>query len=171
MLDTKFTTLIQYFQTIAEQHIEIRHTKDFKHFFRFELDEVLSGISSKMNYPALVLEGYSYRFTDNRSDNPIKKREGAFILLAHVKDPGDYSLIHQTWDKLETIGDDIIARIRSERRKPLSPVRDFNIESVEASLIATEFGNHYGIRYTFTIDTHFSTDIDPNRWITEETEP
>lgn len=164
MKDTKFSTFVKYFERIAAEHIEIGHTPSRKKFFRFELDEVLSGLSAQINYPALILEGYSYNFIDHRSDNPVKKRNAAFILLDHVKDPGDYNAIHQVWDKLEVIGDDIIARIRFERRKPESPIRDFNIDSVEAYLLATEYGNHYGIRYTFTIDVSYNYDMDNTRW-------
>ena len=160
----KFSELVSYFENIAKQHIKIQHTTQKKHFYRFELDEVLTGISG-INYPALIMEGYRFGFSDNQSDNVQKKREGAFILLDHVKDPGDYNKIHEVWDELEAIGDDIIRRIRKDKRKPANPVAGFNIESVKASLIATEMGNHYGIRFLFEIDSKFSTDEIAGNWI------
>lgn len=161
--DVKFSALVAYFKTLAVKHKEIQHSESNKHFYRFEVDEVLSGING-INYPALILEGYRFSFQDQKSDNPVKKREGAFMLLDHVGDPGNYNLIHETWDRLEEIGDDILAKIKADKRNPASPVRDFDIESVSGQLVATEMGNHYGVRFTFSVDCRFSFDVNPEKW-------
>jgi len=162
--ETKFSALVDYFRCIAVEHRQIQHTDTLDHFYRFEVDEVLSGINN-LHYPALILEGYRFSYADQKSDNPIKKRQGAFILLDYVSDPGNYNQIHQVWDYLEEIGDDILARIKADKRNTSSPVRDFDLESVEGQLLATEMGNHYGVRFTFTIDCRFSTEINPAKWL------
>ncbi|MFZ4400923.1 MAG: hypothetical protein ACOYO1_12880 [Bacteroidales bacterium] len=159
-----FSELVTYFKNIATQHIAIQHTDTKKHFYRFELDEVLSGLNG-INYPAFILEGYKYDFIDNKSDNIQKKRQGAFILLDHVGDAGDYTKIHQVWDSLEEIGDDILAKIKADRRVPGNPVVNFDISEVSANLIATEMGNHYGIRFLFTIDSKFEGVVKPEKWL------
>lgn len=164
MQSHRFGAYIAYFERLAAEHKLIKHRPGEKHFFRFEFDEVLSGLPYKINYPALILEGYSFEFVDNLSDNPVKKRNSAFILLDHVPDIGNYNDMHRIWDKLEEIGDDILARIYTEKRKPISPIRDFSITSVEGTLIAVEHNNLRGIRYTFTIDSNFSKDMDTRRW-------
>jgi len=161
---SKFSQLVQYFERLASEHKKINHSPTQKHFFRFELDEIFTGLGNGINYPALIMEGYGFTLADQRSDNSYKKRECAFVLLQHVPDPGDYDLIHKVWDDLEEIGDDIIARMVNDKRKPGSPMRDFGIETVAASMLSTEFGNLYGIRYTFNIDSHFSRDINPDKW-------
>ncbi len=163
-----FTDLIDYFETIATEHTMIRHTESEKHFFRFEIDEVLGGLNRMdISFPMLILEGYSFNFTDNRSDNVIKNRSGAFVLLGRIKDRSDYGNVHDVWDELEEIGDDILARIRSDKESRLVPVvRDFNIEQVNASLIMNEIGNHAGIRYTFTMASPLNIEVDTTKWIT-----
>ena len=110
------------------------------------------------------MEGYKFSFTDNKSDNILKTRGGAFILLEHVKDIGDFNAIHAVWDNLEEIGDDVLARIRSDRHDLSSPVQNFPLESVEAQLISTDLGNFYGIRFTFDIVCKFNPDVNPARW-------
>lgn len=160
----KFGDLVNYFETLASEHKEIQHLNEKKHFYRFELDEVLSGINN-INYPALILEGYSIAFKDSKSDNVLKTREGAFMLIDYVSDIGDYNKIHEAWDRLESIGDDILRRIRRDKKLKDNPIANFNIESVKANLIATEMGNHFGIRYTFDIDCIFDADIDDSKWI------
>ena len=153
----KFTDLVSYFQTLASQHTLI------KNFYRFELDEVLTSLRD-METPCLIMEGYKFSFTDNKSDNILKTRGGAFILLDHVKDIGNFNAIHSAWDSLEEIGDDILARIRSDKHVLSSPVQNFPFESVEAQLISTDLGNFYGIRFTFDIVCKFNPDVDPLRW-------
>ena len=161
---TKFSDLIQYFRTIATQHVAIGHSISEKHFYRFELDEVLTGLK-KVNYPALILEGYRYSLSDKQSDNVMKERSGAFMLLGHLNDIGDFDAMHQLWDRLETICDDIIVRIKSDKRNPnAKAIRDFDLGSVNVALIANENDKNYGVRCTFTISSPLCTDVNSEKW-------
>lgn len=165
----KFSHIIEYFENIARSHVDIQHTDSEKHFFRFELDEVLSGINrTDVAYPMLVLEAYSYDYTDNKSDNIIKNRSGAFMLLDHCPDISDYAQVHTIWDKLEVIADDILIKIKSDKYNPLTPViRNFEYSSIETKLIANEIGNSIGLRITFTISSPVSSNVDASRWLPE----
>jgi len=161
---TKFSDLIQYFRTVATQHMAIGHSISEKHFYRFELDEVLTGLK-KVNYPALILEGYRYSLTDKQSDNVMKERSGAFMLLGHLNDMGDYDAMHELWDQLETICDDIIIRIKADKRNPdAKAIRDFDLGSVNVALIANENDKNYGVRCTFAISSPLSGDVNPEKW-------
>jgi hypothetical protein len=162
-----FSTLIAYFENIARTHVEIQHTDNEKHFFRFELDEVLNGIQrSDVSYPMLILEGYGYDYTDNKSDNIIKNRNTAFILLDHCPDISDYEKVHEIWDNLESIADDILIKMKHDKRNTLTPViRGFEYSSIESKLIANEIGNSIGIRINFTVSTPVPSDINPGRWL------
>ena len=162
----KFSDLVTYFENLAKKHKAILHSEEERHFFRFEIDEVLAGINrSDVNYPMLILEGYSFDYTDNKSDNLLKNREGAFVLLDHVPDSTDFMAIHEIWDALEVIGDDILAKIRADKRNPLTPaVRNFGYDSVKAQLIMNEVGSSAGIRFSFTITSPASTDVNTSKW-------
>lgn len=164
-----FSELIAYFENIAKSHLDILHTETEKHFFRFELDEVLQGINrTDVAYPMLILEGYNYNYTDNNSDNILKNRSGAFILLDHCPDFSDYQKVHEIWDKLEAIADDILIRIKSDKRNPAAKVvRGFEFSSVESNLIANEIGNAIGIRISFTMSSPVQTQVDKKRWLSE----
>lgn len=167
---TNFTDLISYFESLAVRHTAILHTESEKHFFRFEIDEVLAGINRQdVNFPMLILEGYSLDYTDNRSDNILKNRRGYFVLLDHIPDASDYTAVHDKWDALEIIGDDMLARIRADKRNPLTPVvRSFDFASVDARLIMNEIGSTVGIRYSFTITSPAPSDVDTTKWLPEE---
>ncbi len=163
-MNTKFSDLIQYFKTLATQHVAIGHSANEKHFYRFELDEILTNIRD-VNYPALILEGYRFSLNDKKSDNVMKERTGAFVLIDHLHDGFDFDEMHELWDRLETICDDLITRIKSDKRNPAAvAVRDFDLGSVQVALIANEMAHNYGIRCTFTITSLFTTDVNPAKW-------
>ena len=135
-----------------------------------ELDEVLAGINrTNVTTPFLILEGYSYDFTDNKSDNLIKNRHGAFLLLEKISDKSDHEGIQEVWNNMELIGDDILMKIKQDKKNRNVPViRDFDFSQVEATLIASELDNHYGIRYTYTISSTHPTLPDENNWLSEQ---
>lgn len=161
-MSAKFSDLIAYFKLLATQHIAIGHSEKEKHFYRFELEEVLTSLKT-INFPALILEGYKYKLSDAKSDNVIKERSGAFIILGHLKDTGDYDAMHELWDFQEEICDDICARIKSDKRI-VAAVRDFDLNSVDVSLIANMAERNYGIRCTFTISSPRPMNVDPDKW-------
>lgn len=166
-MQPKFSELIAYFENLAAQHVSLGHRPNEKHFVRIEVDEALSAINrTDFEFPILALEGFSYGFTDQRADNLIKNREGAFMLLDKISDKSDYAALHDTWDALEEIGDDILIRMRADKRNPDTPViRAIDFNSINANLIQNELGNTIGIRYLFTISSPVNTDVDFSNWL------
>jgi hypothetical protein len=119
----------------------------------------------------LILEGYGFAFTDNKSDNLLKNREGAFMIIDHVSDLSDHNFIHQKWDEIEEIITEILIKIKTDKRNPLTPVvRNFDFDSVNGSLILNEIGNDVGIRVTYTITSPTTNEINPDKWIDEQQE-
>ena len=170
-MNTRFSEIITYFRTLATQHVTIGHSLAEKHFYRFELEEILSNLKN-VNYPALILEGYRYSLSDKQSDNVMKERTGAFVLVDHLRDINDFDKMHEIWDNMESICDQMIARIKSDKRNPaIKAIRDFDLGSVQVALIANETDNNYGIRCTFTISSSFTTDVDPQKWNLEVVVP
>jgi len=161
--------LIAYFRTLAAQHVAIGHSSAEKHFYRIELEEILSGLKN-VSYPALILEGYRYSLQDKQSDNILKNRTGAFCLVDHLTDPGDFDGIDTIYDNMEAICDDILARIKADKRNPdVGVVRNFDLESVEVALIANRNDRNYGIRCTYRVSAPLDNDVDPSKWDTSKT--
>lgn len=162
----KFSDLVEYFEKLASEHIEIKHTAKDKHFYRFELDEVLTGMCSNIKYPALILEAYDFNYSESNSDNIRKKRSGAFILIDRVSDMKDYNKIHQVWDEMELIGDDILVKMKSDKESRQVPVlKEFNIsECTGTPLSITELGQH-GIRFSFNLGCAVNNIVDETRWL------
>jgi len=147
MAKAKFLDLVTYFETMARSHKAIGHNDNQKHFFRFELEEMLTGMRSKINYPALILEGYDFEFVDQTTDNVHKRLNYAFMLLDKVSDKGDFDRVHDIWDALEEIGDELIVRILSDKRSRVVPVLSyFSMNSVSGVPLTDLQFVHYGFR-------------------------
>jgi hypothetical protein len=165
-MSSNFSDLISYFETLATKHKSIAHSTTEKHFFRMEIDEILAGIKrTDVQPPFLILEGYSFDFTDQRADNLFKNRNGAFVLYDFVSDKSDYTSIHEKWDELEEIATDIIVKIKADKRLNTIPViGGFDFGSVQASLIMNEIGKGVGIRIQYSIGSPTSNDVDSDKW-------
>ena len=132
-MEVKFSDYVAYFESIARSHVDIGHTDESKHFFRFELADLLTQVRTKMKFPALVLEGYDFNFQDSKSDNVMKSRNGAFMLLKKVSDKGDLNAIQKVYDEMEVIGDEILIKMLDDKRNNNNNVvRDFQMDSVQA---------------------------------------
>lgn len=164
-MKANFNQLVGYFQKLAREHKGIRHSDSEKHFFRFELEEMLTGMRSEMNYPALVLEGYDFNFVDQDSDNLHKKVNCAFMILGKVSDKGDWDAIHTLWDSLEEIGDELVVRILADKRERRAGcLAYFHASSVTGAPITDMNMIHYGFRYAFELSWPVSNDINPEVW-------
>ena len=164
-MKSKFKDLVEYFQLIAENHSGILHTDSQKHFFRFELEEFMTGMKAKINYPALILEGYDFNFIDSQSDNVHKSINCAFMLIGKVSDKGDFDSIHDLWDTLEEIGDEIIVRILDDKRqRNIEVLSYFDINDVSGAPLTDVSLIHYGFRYDFKLSWPVNNDIDTDKW-------
>lgn len=161
----KFSDLVAYFKSLATKHVDIKHSEEEPHFYRYELDDVLEGISKDLNYPALILEAYDLNYKDEKSDNLQKTRNGGFILLDHCGDSGDHDRIHNIWDKLEEIGEELVVKIKADKKdKSIKVVRDFDLNDVDGTLLDIKETGHYGIRFSYGITSARSLDVNPDKW-------
>jgi len=164
-MKAKFAEFVDYFEQLAREHVDIRHTDKEKHFFRIELEEILTGLKSKIRYPALILESYDFVFKDQNSDNVHKEVSCAFDIIDIVKDGGNYDLIHATWHRMEEIGDEICIRILDDKRsRKIDVLSHFHLTNVKGNLLVDMNLMHYGVRYEFVVSWPVINDIDPLKW-------
>jgi hypothetical protein len=162
----EFNDLVTYFESLAESHKDIRHSATQKHFFRFELDEVLTGMCSNLKFPAVILEAYDFNYMEAGADNILKRRSGAFIILDRVKDLKNFSEIHEIWDKCEEIGNDFLIKMRADKESGLYPViRDFTINESEGIPFPLVSLGQCGVRFTFNITSAVNNEVDNSKWL------
>jgi len=162
----KFTDIVKYFEGIARKNKQILHSDTEKHFFRLELDELLVGLKSVVNYPALNLEAYDYDLLDANSDNVIKQRHLAFSVFDHLENTDDFDRMHEIWDQCENICDDIISKIKNDKRDiTIGVVKDFDLNTVKGRPFSNEIDNIFGIRVMLDMGSGINIDYDATKWV------
>ena len=162
-----FTDFITYWENIAKNHKSIKHTSSDMHFCRLELEEVLSGLKSELNYPALIVETYDWRMQDLSSDNVLKQRTCGVMVLDRCDDRGNFSDDVTTLSTIESIIDDILTLIRHHRDEmEHNVVMEFDMNTIDVVPVIGTFDNLYGFRIVFDMKSGFNPDIDTTKWIT-----
>lgn len=167
-MEASFNDYVAYFKNLATKLKAIKHTDDEKHFYRMELDEVLTTIkSSELNFPAFALEAYDFNLSDSNSDNLLKNREGAFMILNHPTNKMDIDEIYTIWEACEEIADDIIIKMYADKRNPKENkvIRNIDLQSIQGKFLANQPGGLYGIRITFTIQSSKNNEVDTAKWL------
>lgn len=163
------TEYIAYFENIAKNHKAIKHSNTQKHFFKIDLEELISGLKTAIVYPALVLEGYDFSFIDNVSDNILKQRTCAFSILLKPKNTGDFKEIYSLYDIAEGIVNDIINLMWDHKRqRGHTIVADFDLNSIEVLPISGIVENAVGYRVSFNMETGHDPEVTENNWITTD---
>jgi hypothetical protein len=108
-----------YFRGLAVAHQLLKHdpsseTGDAavgsKRFARWSVEELVSGLRTKVSFPALLLENYEVVTSENGKYDIKGKYMGAITVLAHAT-PGDFSSETAAFNTAETILYDILNEI------------------------------------------------------------
>ncbi len=155
---TTYLDYINYFQQIAIDLLG--HSDSEKHFFRKGLEEFLNGLQTSVNYPALLMDKYDFKYNDNGSDDVNKVRSIAFLLIDNAKDTEDYERIDNIYNDMELIVDKIINRIRRDIHHPKNDFLKFsNMNNIEVTPVNNYADGNYGYFVTVDIYSHHNASI------------
>jgi len=144
----------QYFENIARQYLG--HTDTEKHYFPIGLDEFLSGLQTKVHYPALLLDRNEIQYRDNGADNYTKQKTIGFVLIDNVASTDDYTAQEKAYTDMEKLLDKIVGQMHSDKYTPQTTIiADFDINSIDVSPIANYADGNYGYYCTMTIETQY----------------
>jgi len=163
-MTTTYLQLKAYLQALAENHSGILDTDTEKHFFHSNLDQILSGLSSRVNFPAVFMADYDYSFTDNNSDNHQKRRALALVFIDHSSEADAFDAIAAIYSQMEEIADDWINRIyndKLERRHAF--LKDFELNDINAVQFSA-VDNNFGIWLPIMATTLHDISIDTDKW-------
>ncbi|HAN19612.1 MAG: hypothetical protein A2X13_14770 [Bacteroidetes bacterium GWC2_33_15] len=161
-----YSELEQYFENIAKNHISINHTATNKHFFRIDVEEVLTRITTKVNYPFLSLERAEFMLAGPNNDNVSQQRTVALMYIDKYAE-GDYDAINTIYDLSEKVAQDIVNRLLYDMETGVQPsiLRGFNVNTVNVQHLPLHpTNNHTGVRITLTLDSKYNRTIDKSKW-------
>lgn len=119
MTHAEYFTLLR---TIATDNKQILHTASSKHFVRafisaspfynLELSEFMASLRNQLKYPAMIAQSFVSDFQDSKSDNILRRKEGAFIILCEYDQKHDFDDLELKLKTSEDIANDCLAYLK-----------------------------------------------------------
>lgn len=148
----KYNDIADYFESLAKSHRRI------KEYYRYELDELLDHTANIKKFPALVLEGFDFDYSGSVPDHVLKNRNGAFCLVEKC-DLTNAKLRTDTLEALETIAEQILVRMVTDKRNRHPLLTCFEISSAEGAHFANPALGLVLCRVSFSFKTQIKEDI------------
>jgi hypothetical protein len=152
-MTTRSKEYYQFMKQIAERYRLIAHSEQQAHFFRGELEEFYVGLRNRVNFPALVVEGFNLSYSDT-----VKRRETSFIIAQSYTEQDDYDQLEEVFDLCERIGDEVV-RYLGEYFSECA-----RITNITAAQLENESEKYCALRYTFDIEMPFYQDLNADDW-------
>jgi len=159
---TDISCYIEYFRKIAFEHKEING------FYMMDINEVLEGLRSTVNYPALILENLSGSYMASNLDNPLEVINGGFLIIDHMPNPDDFPGEVVIIDRMNQIGQQVIARMLHDHLKceqlAEKVIPGFDVNSVSFEVIGPIFDNDFGVMISFKLEDCLDLEYNPSKW-------
>ncbi len=145
----------KYIETLCSKHVEIKHSKEKKHFIRLDNDEMLQE-GKYIHYPVVTMEKLTASYSD-QEDNTTKNRHVEMMFLDHISDTGNFNHIENTWSRMESIAEDFIMKIKSDRRSRKYPfLKNLKMTGIELDFVENVATLLWGVLLSFDIELPFS---------------
>jgi hypothetical protein len=152
----------EYFELMATQLKEIRHTPALPRFVRFNIEEVLKGLRHNLNLTnfCLLLEAPEGTIDDNRGDQCWDNQVVSYLVLRQVE-VNDFAGERATVAQARQIGVKILTRILQDAR--FGDV-DLAEDPVEYEKVGPVFNNAFGYRISFVAKDPISLVYEEDDW-------
>lgn len=171
-MKTTLKEFFAYLENLAAKHSDILHTVQspaFHAYYTGEQDEArLRSLIQRV--PCILVKDYDFRFADNGADNLFKIRAVEMIVVDQLGRNATLADIHDVWEATEEIGDEMVMRIRHDKRKLVKAVANFNMNDVQGVPVDVGVAGLYGTMYTIPIASVRSNDPQPDKWSDLKTE-
>lgn len=170
---------IDYFRKMAAYHPDIAHDVNteiqdnsigLKKFARWSADEAITGLRTKMGFPALLLEMFEIDSTAANVFDVRFRPKGAFTIVDEAK-IGDYNDEERVYQTTEQIAIDILTKIWEHHYSQLdkrceTPFKEFRFNNLTITPVGPLFTNHFGFRVEFEFE--FRETINVTSWTNGE---
>lgn len=154
---------IAYLEELAILHEDIRHTPENTAFINlFESDNPNAMLKSKLKrVPCIIVKDYDFSYSDNRSDQIEKKREVDMMVVGKLGKSATAETIQAVWEITEEIGEEILMRIKKDKRPE---ARSLNLNNVKGAPADLEMDSLYATIFTIPLSSFRNNDITPGKW-------
>lgn len=161
--------LTAYFEQIAKEHKEIKHSSENKRFVRLNIFELENTIRTTAQFPMIVMEK-PYIPSEGKWANPRDIWRGGIMVIDKSTDKANFTKLLNTEDRCLEICRDIAARMINDRKiygyskDSTAWLQGLRLEAMNIELMTKPMHDMlYGARlnYEFMID---SKPFDENVW-------
>lgn len=144
---TDVLTYLEYFQTLANQHLKI------KDFYVMDINEPLMAWKDSMKFPALILNSLNGSITGPHIDNTLDSIQGGFLIIDKLDRIDDFYAEMLVLSKMKNIGMEIISRMLYDMQKcellAAKAIPGFDVKTVNYEMIGPVFDVCFGFNFTF----------------------
>lgn len=160
---------VAYFEQLAREHKDIRHSETARHFFVMDINEVLGAMAdSSIQYPAVILNALSARIAGSSLDNTNEQINGGFLVIDHCQQIDNYESMVEAMANSHRIGLEFLQRIHYEIMKceplALKALPEWNIWNVATKMWGPVFDNDYGWHFEFPVVRPIELIFNPEKW-------
>jgi hypothetical protein len=168
------THYVAYFEDMATNHKSILHTPENPKFARMNIEEILAGRRSGIDFTGyvLILESYEGQFADNGSDNIMNGQAGAMMVVKHVA-PGDFDAevtvlndsLNILFSLLSKIKKDSDTFPQNDTNRYNGLVKKIDFNSVSYHKVGPVMDNCFGYRMQFKFNESLDLSFKPADWL------
>ena len=151
--------LIEYFtlyiESLCSKHVDIQHSEENKHFIRLDKIEMLESHKT-ISYPVVTVEKLTVSYSDTE-DAMTKSRHIEMMFLNNIPDIGDADNIESVWSHMESIAEDFILKIKTDRRdrNKYPFLHNLQMSSMELDYVENIATHLYGVLLSFSCNLPF----------------
>lgn len=162
---------INYFRNLAATHTKLQHGATLQTpngpvvincFARWNADEALTGLRSKITFPALLLEMYENETVSNSFYEVHERPKGAITVVASAR-PEDFASEEDAYELAECILRQLLQQIWADHYGPevdrnTTPFREVYLGFTIVP-VGPLFDNQFGYRVEFNFEFHENNPI------------
>jgi len=146
-----FSSLADYFQQMASSHKLIAHSDAERHFFRINIDQLITGFRLDIHFPAVLLELPEGRLLGGTLDTLFMTRFVGLSFLDKLE-LQDYEAELDCYDRMEQIGLDFLSRIRRDYQATTNRFISYlDLSDIRCYKVGPIHHNCFGIRFELTL--------------------
>lgn len=159
----------QYFQQLATQHVNIRHSATERHFFR-SIDHFLNEDTNNLaNYPAVIMDSIEGQITGDHADGKIDMMRTGILFIQKVTDVDNDAQIDEAQVSMKALAFSFVAKMESDafacQESNLKILQEFSALAVSYKYYGPVFDQCFGVLLSFPLG-HFATlEYNPEVWL------
>lgn len=152
-----------YFKSLAEKHVDIRHSQTNKHFFE-DMDDAIQSLRTKGKTPAVILGPPMFAPFDDNHDNEQELNTVVLLILDKVSNNSAANDKYAAYDKCKSIAVDFISKLDYDASNDVLQVMAFDKEQCSIELVGPILDNYYGVELIAEFNADTDYEYNPDKW-------